>query len=524
MDKRFGDVVEDGGARVGVSTEGASARVLVERVRDLVVNDGGASVVSRDTNLGLKQAADKMRADGLPESVIKNFERLFDAVLHGKTGVITEDEIEPLADVEHFEEIIECDDTVAEGTRLLNSLVVVRLNGGLGTTMGLERAKSLLPVKGGLSFNDIIARQLQALNKRYSVSIPLVHMTSFSTDRDVQDAMKGYPEVSPGGLPVSFLQHRHPKIYLDTMMPATEADPELNWNPPGHGDIYAALIASGLAERLLAMGKRYAFVANADNLGATVEPAILGYFAKRGAPFLMETAERTKADAKGGHLARRKDSGRLVLRESSQAPTVAGGDIIPEFQDVSRYRHFNTNNIWLDLKAVVEVANRHDGAIPLPLISNRKNVNPRDRSSRRVIQIETAMGAAIEVFEGALALQVPRRRFAPVKSNNDLLVVRSDLYSLNEDFTLSVSASRSKAGLPLVALDAHFYGLIRDFESRFKVVPSLLEAESLTVNGDVVFDHQLEVVGRVVITNSASSAERLPPDLSRLADRELRLG
>lgn len=507
------------------SREGTSGYSLPQRMQR---SEGPADlvqdiVVSQGAKIGLKTAATKMRAHGLPISVIKNFERLFDDVLHGKTGVIAEEEIEPAQGIADFSDIQKCADTVAVGERLLESLVVVRLNGGLGTSMGLERAKSLLPVKDGLTFNDIIARQLQALQRRFGVAIPLVHMTSFSTDSDVRSAMTGYPELSPEGLPVSFLQHRHPKIYLDTMMPADEQEQELNWNPPGHGDIYAALIASGLAEHLLRMGKRYAFVANADNLGATVEPAILGYFAGSGAPFMMETAERTAADSKGGHLARRKSTGRLVLRESSQAPTRSGGDIIPEFQDISKYRYFNTNNIWLDLKAVVEVAGRHDGAIPLPLISNKKNVNPRDRSSRKVIQIETAMGAAIEVFEGALAVQVPRSRFAPVKTNNDLLVVRSDVYVLNDDCTLTVTPTRRASVLPLVSLDPHFYGLIKDFEARVKVVPSLVEAESLAVVGDVVFDHHLAVIGRARVVAPTGEQKTLPPEILRVENGELAL-
>jgi UTP--glucose-1-phosphate uridylyltransferase len=478
--------------------------------------------VVREAQQGLKAAAAKMQADGLPLPVIRNFERLFDDVLLGKTGVITEEEIEPVRDVTHFSEIQACGATVADGERLLRSLVVVRLNGGLGTSMGLQRAKSLLPVKNGLTFNDIIAQQLRALQKKAGVAIPLVHMTSFSTDADVRAAMRSYQDLSPEGLPASFLQHRHPKIYLDTMMPANEQIEELNWNPPGHGDIYAALIASGLAERLVRMGKRYAFVANADNLGATVEPAILGYFARSGAPFLMETAERTAADAKGGHLARRKTSGRLLLRESSQAPTQPGGDIIPEFQDISKYRHFNTNNIWLDLEAVLNVARQHDGAIPLPLISNKKNVNPRDRSSRKVIQIETAMGAAIEVFEGALALQVPRRRFAPVKTNNDLLVVRSDAYVLNDDYTLTVSPKRRSQALPLVSLDPQYYGLIKDFEERIEAIPSLVDAESLTVSGDIIFDHPVRIVGKVRLA-ALGSQKVIPAGTTQLENCEVSL-
>ena len=448
---------------------------------------------------GLKEAADLMHRDGLPPTVIKNFERLFRCVLAGETGIIKEEEIEPVSDIDTLSSIMTSESIVREGRKLLDKLVVIRLNGGLGTTMGLQRAKSLLEVKEGLSFNDIIARQLASLGKRTGLAIPLIHMTSFSTDSDIQTVMREYPELTPPGIAATFQQHRHPKIYADTMRPATEADDELNWNPPGHGDIYAALLGTGLARLLLALGKRYVFVANADNLGATVEPAILGYLAQSGAPFLMETAERTKADAKGGHLARRRSTGRLLLRESSQAPTTSTGEIIPQFQDVSLYRHFNTNNIWLDLEAVVQVARRHEGIIPLPLISNRKTINPRDKSSRKVIQIETAMGAAIEVFEGGRALQVPRSRFAPVKSNNDLLVVRSDVYKLNDDFTMTVDERRTLPGLPLVSLDPAFYSLIREFEYRVRVVPSLIDAESLTVQGDVTIAHLVRILGNVTI-------------------------
>lgn len=476
----------------------------------------------KDTK-GLREALELMKRDGLPGPVVRNFERLFECVLRGETGIISEEEIEPVSEIETLENLIASGAMAEHGRKLLGSLVVVRLNGGLGTTMGLEKAKSLLRVKGEHSFNDIIALQLRELGKSLGVSIPLIHMTSFSTDDDVQAVMRRYPDLSPEHLPATFQQHRHPKIYADTMTPANESLEDFNWNPPGHGDIYASLIATGLADKLLAMGKRYLFVANADNLGATVEPAILGYLAQTGAPFLMETAERTKADAKGGHLARRRSNGRLLLRESSQAPTTSSGEIVPEFQDVARYRQFNTNNIWLDLEAVARVARAHDGTVPLPLISNRKTVNPRDKGSRKVIQVETAMGAAIEVFEGSLALQVPRSRFAPVKSNNDLLVVRSDVYELGPDFTMRISPARKAPGLPIVSLDGAHYGLIKEFEKRMWVVPSLVNAEAFSVQGDVTFSHPLVVVGKVSISTKSPEPKELPVDVGRIESRDISL-
>jgi len=462
-----------------------------------------------------------MAANTLPEVVIKNFERLFGHVSSGHTGIIPEESVEPVQGLDSLTNLLSDNSLALEGEKLLTSLVVVRLNGGLGTSMGLDRAKSLLKVKTDLSFNDIIARQLLEIRARYGVNVPLLHMTSFSTDTDIREAMQRYPELMHDGIPRTFLQHKHPKLYADTLLPASEEDDELNWNPPGHGDLYAALVCTGVAEALLAKGKRYMFVANADNLGATVEPTILGYINRHELPFLMETAQRTSADSKGGHLARSKTSGTLLLRESGQAPRTSSGELAPEFRDITRHTQFNTNNIWLDLKAVLEVASRHEGCIPLPLISNRKTVNPCDRGSREVIQIETAMGAAIEVFNGATALEVPRSRFAPVKTNNDLLIVRSNAYELTKLFELMPATKNGK--LPTVDLDPTFFGLIKDFESRIKIVPSLREASHFVVRGDIVFDHELEVVGKVEIRGAEDRQVKLPVSVKRLKDDRLEL-
>lgn len=469
----------------------------------------------------VKVAAQRMRSAGLPDPVVTNFELLFQSVLCGKTGLIAEDEIEPVAELDSLDALKDSERLHEVGTSLLPQLAVIRLNGGLGTTMGLARAKSLLPVRGDLTFNDIIAQQLLVLRNTTGVAVPLLHMTSFSTDDDVRAAMAKYHDLTIPGVPATFLQHKHPKIYQDDFSPACEDVEDLNWNPPGHGDIYAALLASGLAEALIARGKRYLFVANADNLGATVDTRILGYLASKNAPFLMETAERTPADSKGGHLARSKTTGAFLLRESGQCPLAGDGDLIPEFKDITRHRHFNTNNIWLDLQAVIQVARTHGGCIPLPLISNKKPVNPRDRESRKVIQLETAMGAAIGVFEGATALQVPRSRFAPVKSNNDLLIVRSDAYVLAESGHLVRNPRRTIASLPLVSLDPKYYGLIADFEARFTVVPSLVDAKSFSVVGDVVFSHEVRVRGDVRIKGDGDAQRCLPAEVGELVDTEL---
>jgi UTP--glucose-1-phosphate uridylyltransferase len=471
---------------------------------------------------GIQQALQSMEQEGLPAAVVSNFKRLALQVAANESGIIEESEIEPLSDLPRLEALEKDPYYALIGQEALKELVVVRLNGGLGTSMGLDRAKSLLPVKNGLSFNDIIVRQIQRLGEDQKIGIPLVHMTSFSTDADVKQAMQQAGFTNKGGIPTTFQQFKHPKLYADTLAPAQEPDEELNWNPPGHGDIYAALISTGLAAKLLDQGKRYMFVANADNLGATVETTILGYFKKSGSPFMMEVAERTPADSKGGHLARWRTSRRLVLRETAQAPTGPDGKIAPEFGDIRKYCYFNTNSIWLDLQTVLGVAREH-GCIPLPLIRNSKTVNPRDKSSRKVFQLETAMGAAIEVFEGATALEVPRLRFAPVKNNNELLTRRSDLYVLTPDFKFVVNPERVQPALPEVNLDSKYFGMISDFDKRVRVCPSLLRADSFVVQGDVVLARPLEVRGRVSLVAPEGKQVEVMEDLRIVADRTVML-
>merc|ERR1712083_941843 len=175
---------------------------------------------------------------------------------------------------------------------------------------------------------------------------------------------------------------------------------------------------------------------------------ILTHFVQSGAPFMMEVAQRTDADKKGGHLAKKKADGGLTLRESAQCPKEDEG----AFQDTSRYKYFNTNNLWVDLEKLKGLFEKHGGAIPLPVMLNDKTIDPRDKSSTKVIQLETAMGAAISCFEGAIALQIPRSRFAPVKKCDDLVALRSDAYVVTEDSRIELAAARGGVP-PTVKLD-----------------------------------------------------------------------
>ena len=447
----------------------------------------------------LQPFVDLMRERGLSDPAIASFTLHLNRLRDGERGTIAEDEIGPVPDLPDAENL---DAHREVGRARLDTVVVIKLNGGLGTSMGLNRAKSLLPVRGRLSFLDLIARQVLALQERVGFRIPLVFMNSFRTAADSERVLAAYPDLVSEDLALGFLQNRVPKILSDGMAPAEfPDDPELEWCPPGHGDFYTAIAASGLLDRLLDAGIEYAFVSNADNLGAVLDTAILGFMIAEGADFLLEAADRTVADRKGGHLCRLRNH-RLALRESAQCPPEAE----TAFQDVSRHRYFNTNNLWLHLPSLAQLLTANHGFLPLPTIVNRKTLNPRDPSSPPVFQLETAMGTAISMFSRAAAIRVPRRRFSPVKNTNDLLAIRSDAYELTEDSRVILHPDRTTP--PVVRLDERFYKLIDDFDRRFPAgPPSLRRCSSLVVEGDISFAAGVVVEEDTVVRSEGAGAK-----------------
>jgi UTP--glucose-1-phosphate uridylyltransferase len=448
---------------------------------------------------GLRASVEKMRTDGVADAAIRAFEHYYRQLEAGETGLVPEGSIEPATGLPELDELPHDADAEREALR---RAIVLRLNGGLGTSMGLTGAKSLLEAKDGLSFLDIIARQVLALRAEHGARLPLVLMDSFSTRDDSLAALAEHPDLD-AGLPLDFLQNKEPKLLVDDLTPVEWPDePGLEWCPPGHGDLYTALVTSGMLEALLERGFEYAFVANSDNLGAVLDPRILAWLRAQQVPFLMEVTDRTEADRKGGHLARRRSDGRLVLRETAQTPE----EDLEALQDITRHRYVNTNNLWVSLRALDAAMRERDGVLGLPMIRNEKTVDPSEKSSPAVYQIETAMGAAIEVFEGARALRVPRTRFAPVKTTDDLLALRSDAYELTGDARVVLAGGRD--GAPFVALDGDYFKFLRDFEERFPGgPPSLVECDRFEVDGDVHFGSRVVARGDVTVRGPRSIAD-----------------
>jgi UTP--glucose-1-phosphate uridylyltransferase len=436
---------------------------------------------------GLRASVEKMEREGVPEAAIATFRQYYEQLDSGATGMVPEDAIEPVRELTDA-------DALPERDAPLDQAVVIKLNGGLGTSMGMDRAKSLLEVKDGMAFLDVIARQVLELRRSSGARLPLVLMNSFYTRDDSLALLERYDDLA-SDVPFDFVQHKEPKLLVDDLMPAEwPQDRALEWCPPGHGDVYPALLTSGMLGLLLARGYRYAFMSNSDNLGAVLEPRILAWMASKGLPYVCEVTDRTQADKKGGHIAVLKETGGLILRETAQTPD----EDMDAFTDVERHPYFHVNNLWVDLRALDALLRERDGVIGLPMIVNEKTVDPSDSSTPAVYQIETAMGAAIGVFDGAQAIRVARSRFVPVKKTSDLLVLRSDAYVLGDGGRIELAEGRDAA--PLVELDDDHFKLLADFDAHFpQGPPSLAAAERLEVQGDVTFGRDVAVRGSVSV-------------------------
>jgi len=439
----------------------------------------------------------KMEKEGCNEAAIAAFKYNYNVLVSGADTMIPESVLDPVDKLPRLEEL-----SITPNPDLLKETVVLKLNGGLGTGMGLDKAKSLLPVTEGLSFLDLIARQVASMKEEFKSDIAFMLMNSFSTSADTLQALAKYPALGTGS-DLEFVQNKAPKVTASDLTPASwPKDSSHEWCPPGHGDLYPAMLGSGTLDKLLAKGFKYMFVSNSDNLGATLDLKILTHFAGTGAPFMMEVAVRTDADKKGGHLAKKKAGGGLLLRESAQCPDADE----KAFQDTTKYGFFNTNNLWVDLPALKAQFQKHGGSLPLPVMKNSKTVDPRDKASTKVLQLETAMGAAIECFEGAAALVIPRSRFAPVKTTSDLFALRSDAYMVTKDSRITLHDDR-KGVPPDVKLD----GMYKFTDALETMIPdgppSLLGCKKVVVEGPVKFAKGVVVKGTVTFKNGAKESK-----------------
>jgi len=450
----------------------------------------------------------KMKNENIADKSIELFLEYLTKVYNDYKGIIPESDIEPLSKgmICSIEEII-TEENKNKGKELLKKTVILKLNGGLGTGMGLDKAKSLIEVKKGSSYLDIIATQVRNIRKKFGIVFPILFMNSFATSKDtIEFIEKKYKDLPIKGLRLEMIQNKYPKIKKENFFPADHSDDSLNWNPPGHGDIYSTLDTTGLLDELLNFGIKYAFISNADNLGAVFSESIVGFMENEKINFVMETAKRTESDKKGGHLAKDKERNKLKLRERANCSEKE----IKFFEDINKWSDFNTNNLWINLETLK--TKLIDGKFDLDLIVNEKRNNPQKKEEKgthednvKVYQLETAMGSAVGNFEKACAIRIDTtRRFFPTKKISDLMILRSDAIRINDDGIIELNGRNTK---PFVELDKELYKTIDDLEELCQELPSLKDCDRLKVigPGKVIFGKNVVLKGDIFIENKENA-------------------
>lgn len=441
----------------------------------------------------------RMVERGVSPGAIKHFLSCREAVLAGDTSCEQLDwqDIVPFSDAdvkeldkgqrvsEHYREI---------GEKNLQHAVVIKLNGGRSTSMGGAIPKCFVEAKAGKSFLDLCMQRIMHLNDTFKVEIPLVLMNSFFTNEVTKEIVGRTPLMI-----FSFIQNEYPRIHADNLVPLNTGKEE-DWCPAGHGDFYISFYESGLLDTLLNLGYRWVFISNIDNLCADISPVILGMMIEHGHDFMMEVTRKTAVDVKGGAPAFIKGHPGLV--EIAQV----GPEHVAAFQDIDTFRYFNTNNLWIDMEAIRDLLQKKKLKIPTIL-------NPKTILGHSVLQIETAMGAAMGSFSRPAAISVPRSRFFPVKKMKDLLILQSDAFRLNGAFEIFPNIRRPPT-LPFLPDVTFSGGFMADNELRNwfsdPAALSFVEAESVKIEGNIFFEGETIFRGRVNVVHQGAGELRIP--------------
>jgi UTP--glucose-1-phosphate uridylyltransferase len=285
---------------------------------------------------------------------------------------------------------------------------LVVLAGGMATRMG-GVVKALVEALPGQRFLDLRLNEATALERRAGRRVPLWLMTSDSTDQAIRDALGTRRDADHLETFRQFLSVRltpEGRLFLDS-----RGQPSLH--SPGHGDLPDALRKSGLLERFVARGGKVVTVANIDNLGATLDPLIIGYHLRHGKPVTCEVVDKLGTD-KGGIPVR--VGGRAVVLEEFRIP--------PSF-DPASVRVFSTNTFHLDAQTLLNLN------MDWTYFTVEKKVEDKP-----VIQFERLINELTSALDTQY-LHLPRTgkesRFLPVKDNKELELRQGEITLVARD-------------------------------------------------------------------------------------------
>ncbi|CAI4064416.1 hypothetical protein SUVZ_08G0350 [Saccharomyces uvarum] len=388
-----------------------------------------------------------------------------------------------LLNTSEFTEFEDIRDSDALDHALLSKLATLKLNGKADSVIGKE--SPLFEVKNGKCSLDIIVQQTQNLNTSFNCDVPLIFMTSLETEPQISNFLKESYTCSKVEWK-TIVHSSFPAIDKDTLLPAVfqiNVCEEDLWYPCGSGNLIDTLYFSGELDNLIVQGKEVLFVSDLDNLGAIVDLNILSYMITNEIDYLVEVVERTANDSNTGVLATYESKLRLVdykclSRESAR-----------------KCKTVNTNNIWINLRKLKNLI--ESDSLNLPICSSETKMIIHNSPLMEILHLQTNLGDCIDFFSNSQIIKVPRNRFLPLATCEDLFLLNSNLYDLDTSGSLNLYPLRFEL-LPSIKLGDEFANY-ETFKIGIPDIPNILELDHLTVMGNVFFGYKIILRGTVVI-------------------------
>lgn len=383
-----------------------------------------------------------------------------------------------------YDSLASISEDIAETKMLLDKLVVVKFNGALGTNMGFSGPKSAIEVKNNLTPLDLMVDQVESLNSKYGCNVPLLLMDTAETHDRVQKVLEKYSNSKVDIHSLSLSQQPHEKSFeghsrKDKLYPSSD-----------HSVVFLSLMKSGTLDLLLVQGKEYALVVDSDNVAAVADPKIFNHLIQNQIEYCMEVAPVPSIDLRNSLINLRP--GKFQLVDITQNPTKQSG---------GKFKFINTRSMWVNLRAIKRLIDTDE--LKVENFSSSKEVN-----DDQIISRETAADSAIQFFDHTIGINVAQSRYLPVNSTSDLLLLQSDLYTADEGILVQ-NPARDNPANPSIELGPEFEK-VNNFQSRFKSIPSIINLDSLKVEGDVWFGAGITLKGKVSIVAKRGMKLEIP--------------
>lgn len=383
-----------------------------------------------------------------------------------------------------YDSLASISEDIAETKMLLDKLVVVKFNGALGTNMGFSAPKSAIEVKNNLTPLDLMVDQVESLNSKYGCNVPLLLMNTAETHDHVQKVLEKYSNSKVDIHSLSLSQQPHEKSFeghsrKDKLYPSSD-----------HSVVFLSLMKSGTLDLLLVQGKEYALVVDSDNVAAVADPKIFNHLIQNQIEYCMEVAPVPSIDLRNSLINLRP--GKFQLVDITQNPTKQSG---------GKFKFINTRSMWVNLRAIKRLIDTDE--LKVENFSSSKEVN-----DDQIISRGTAADSAIQFFDHTIGINVAQSRYLPVNSTSDLLLLQSDLYTADEGILVQ-NPARDNPANPSIELGPEFEK-VNDFQSRFKSIPSIINLDSLKVEGDVWFGAGITLKGKVSIVAKPGMKLEIP--------------